>query len=222
MNYRLILLNVFMMAFLVIGGMNLRNLALAYDVTHQPKLVIAMPEPTPKIAASAAAAVPAPEDWTDIPTKNLFSFDRTDITLVAPAPPPPPNLGPKPVLMGTLSLGVDRVAMVAPGQGTSRLFRPMHVGESIDGWTIVEIQEKAMVIGGANNTKATVIMNDPTAQTPRDYTRTSASPSATTMAPAPVPVSTPTPAGPSAKPKTKIIQTPFGPKEVPIDPPPNE
>ncbi len=220
MKYRLILLNVMLVSLLTISGLNVRNLARAYDVTHQPRLVIAMPEPAPKLTASTAQLQPAPEDWTDIPAKNLFSFDRSDVTLVAPPPPPPPpNNGPKPVLFGTLSLGSERVAMVAPGQGNSRAFRPMHLGESIDGWTLVEIQEKAIVVT-ANSTRATIILNDPTAQLPRDYTRTAP---AATAPPAMVPAPVPTAAAPgTTKPKTKIIQTPFGPKEVPIDPPPND
>jgi hypothetical protein len=96
----------------------------------------------------------------------------------------------------------------------------MKVGEGPDGWTIVEIQDKSIVIE-ANSQRQTLIM-DPVGQVQRDYSRTLAAVVAT---PAPVQINSPQPAvqsqgasatssntsdaAPGAK-KTKQVYTPFG------------
>jgi hypothetical protein len=163
--------------------------------------------------------VSAPTDWTDIPSKNLFSFDRTDIAIVIPPDTVKPA-GPKPILFGTIKLGDDQLAMVGSGQSNNRTDRPMRVGETIDGWTLAEIQEKAIVVSW-NDTKQTIVMSDPTAQVPRDYSRTatagSASTTVLTSTPAPTPTPTtvaPTTPAPQAPGKSHVIDTPFGKKVI--------
>jgi hypothetical protein len=173
------------------------------------------------LPSSAGAAASGVADWTEIPTHNPFSFDRNDIAILAPAEPPKPTLtaGPKPILFGTFNLGTGWSAMLASGQPNNRNSRPMKVGEGLDGWTIVQIQDKSIVIE-ANSQRETLIM-DPVGQVQRDYSKTLAAVAASapvqTNSPqsavqsqgTPAPASTTSYAPPGAK-KTKQVYTPFG------------
>ena len=114
--------------------------------------------------------------------------------------------------------------MVAAGKPGNRDYRPMKVGEVIDGWKIVEIQDKSILIEGYA-AKESIIMNDPSAQVSREYTRTAAPPAASSAIPAVMPgvtqpgpaasASTAQPATPApSKPGRRVIRTPFGLVEV--------
>ena len=116
--------------------------------------------------------------------------------------------------------------MVAQGRPGNRNYQPMKLGEVIDGWTITEILDKSIVIR-ANSIEDSVIMNDPSAQVPRDYTRTVAAPtqplvvsgappsnaSTTPSVAAPAPPSQPA-AGQAPGRRRVIQQTPFGVREI--------
>ena len=216
---RLLILNLILLALAVAASVRFYNDWLMFEATHQTAAIQPQPEALPKIASALAANAAAPADWTEIPSRNPFSFDRTDIAILQPAAPPKPP-GPKPILFGTISLGSDRLAMVAQGQPPgNRNYRSMKAGEVIDGWTISEIQDKSIVIK-ANSIEESVIMNDPSAQVPRDFTRTLATPAAPAAAPASQtgpfsqpPVSPPT-AGPAPQRRRVIQITPFGPREI--------
>src|SRR4051812_36325037 len=126
---RLIVLNLILVALLVVGGMKLREdwkaFGPAHDVAHiQPK-----PQVFPPLAAGGASAN-ADADWTEIPAKDPFSFDRNDVDIVVAEAPPKP-VGPKPFLAGTMMIGKDRWALVAP-QGKSTV--PAKVGENVGDW----------------------------------------------------------------------------------------
>src|SRR5438094_218192 len=158
-----------------------------FTATHQTGAVEPDREKFAKLGLSLPPNLPAPANWTDIPSHNPFSFDRTDIAILEPkAPPPPPApkipVGPKPVLFGTLSIGKEPMALIGPGKPGNRDYKPMMVGEIIDGWTLVSISDKSVVMKG-NDVQETIAMNDPTAQIPREHTRTE-------VAPAPVVTST--------------------------------
>jgi hypothetical protein len=114
--------------------------------------------------------------------------------------------------------------MVAPGKPGNRDYRSMKAGEVVDGWTIVEISDKSIVIE-SNLGRESVIMNDPSAQVQRDHTRTlaTAAPSVISVAqpvaqpalatPAPVPSQQPAPG--QGQPRRRVVQmTPFGPREI--------
>ena len=219
---KLLILNLVLTAALTAGVVRLHNDGIHFEATHQAGAVQPQKETSPALALTSAPGPAAPGDWTEIPTRNPFSFDRTDIAIVAPqAPPPPPKpVGPKPVLFGTMSFGKEWLAMVASGQPGNRSARRMKTGEAIDGWTIVQILDKSIVIEG-NSIRDSVIMNDPSAQVVRDHTRTLAptaqAPVISVAAPAP-----PAPAASSSQPAQgrgqaprRVIQmTPFGPREV--------
>jgi len=177
---------------------------------------------------------PRPDDARQVAENNVFSFDRSDVAIKqAPAAAAARPAGPKPVLFGTMLIGGPRMAMLGPGVSGNRSYRPMIVGEVIDGWTLVEVKDKSVVLE-SNGVRDTVLMNDPTALVPRDYSRTvSAQPqisggtavrptaSQQQAAPAPPPPSQqPTGNNPQGgpAPKTRVIDTPFGKKVITVDP----
>src|SRR5262245_39198814 len=226
MMRRLLVLNLVLVAVLIAMAIRLYDDWKNFEATHQIAAIQAQPEAVPTVAAAATGGAGTPEDWTDIPSHNPFSFDRTDIPIVEPAAPPKPP-GSKPILFGTMGLGKDLLAMVASGQPPgNRNYKPMKVGEAIDGWTITKILEKSIVIT-ANDVEDSVFMDDATAQVPREYARS------TSAAPAPV-ISTSQPSTPAASPLTvppppqqpgagqprrrRILQqTPFGVREIEVD-----
>ena len=173
---RIWILDVTLFALLVAIIVRFHNEWIIFDATHQSGAIEPEREKFTKLPSGVPANASAPANWTDIPSHNPFSFDRTDIAILepkAPPPPPPPKivLGPKPILFGTMILGKDALAMVGPGKPGNRQYKPMKVGEVVDGWTITAITDKAIAIKG-NDTEDTVTLNDPTAQVPRDHART--------------------------------------------------
>jgi len=230
MTRRILILDLALVVLLFVGGARLRREWLAFDPAHQVSSIQPAGEKIPDLPAANAAATPAESDWTEIPSHNPFSFDRNDIAILAPPEPPKP-VGSKPVLFGTMNFGEDWVAMLASGQPNNRNSRPMRVGETIDGWTVVEIVDKKVIVE-ANANRETVLMNDPTADVPRDYTRTLASATSVPVqsvspAPVPAPAATTAPASstpnagnsqsPSTTPCVREMRTPFGIVRQPCD-----
>ena len=195
---RILILDGALVALLVFGGVKLHQEWNAFGPLHDVAAIQARPQVFPSLAVSASAAPSAgPADWTEIPTRNPFSFDRSDIDIVV-AEAPVRAVGPKPVLFGAIFLDKDnRVALVAPGPA-GKNYRPMKLGDTIDGWTIVELSPKSMVVE-SNGLRESVIMNDPTLQIPREAVRTAAtSTSSTITPPAQQRPPTPTPSTPTA------------------------
>lgn len=230
---RLVILDSVLVILLGLGGAKVRQDWRAFGPAHQVSAIQPKAETFPTLPAAGPATGGGASDWTDIPSHNPFSFDRNDIAILAPSEPPKP-VGPRPILFGTMALDDGRVAMLASGQAANRNSRPMKVGQTIDGWTVVEIQAKSVVIE-ANSTRETVIMDDPTVQVPRDYTRTlaSAAPAPAVMQPMSQPAAVPssatsgTPSTSSGfsqnatqEPRVRILQTPFGTVRQTIDEPP--
>jgi len=226
---RIWILNLALLTVLVAVAVRLHDEWIMFNATHQPGAIAPEREVFAKLPSGVPPNSPAPANWTDIPSHNPFSFDRTDIAIIEPKAPPvaavPP--GPKPVLFGTASFGKEIMAMVGQGKPGNRQYRAMKTGEVIDGWTIISISDKSMVVR-ANSIEESIIMDDPTAQVQRDYTRTvgSASPTVTSVAPIPVApapraptIATPAsqPAAGQGQPRRRTIQTPFGLKEIDID-----
>src|SRR5688572_18352070 len=137
---RLIIFDAALVLLLLFGAARLRRDWLAFGPAHQVSAIQPKAENLPSLPAGGAAA-PASADWTEIPTRNPFSFDRNDIAILAPPPEPEKPIGPKPVLFGTMLLGQGWTALLASGQTQNRNSRAFRVGENIDGWTIVEIAE---------------------------------------------------------------------------------
>jgi hypothetical protein len=237
---RIWILNLSLVAVLTAVSVRLYNESIMFNATHQTGAVGPEREAFAKLPFALPPNPAVPANWTDIPSHNPFSFDRTDIAILepkAPPPPPPPPkiaVGPKPLLFGTMSLGNDRMAMVGLGKAGNRDYKPMKVGEVIDGWTILSIDDKSIVVKG-NEVQETILLNDPTAQIPRDHTRTldsaPATPNAISVG-ASSSLPTPPPASPAASPsgtqpaaqpgqRRKVTQvTPFGIREIEVEEPP--
>ncbi len=235
---RIWVLNISLFAVLTALSIRLYEEWIMFDATHQTGAVEPERETLMKLPSGVPANAPAPANWTDIPSHNPFSFDRTDIAILEPkAPPAPPApkipVGPKPVLFGTMTLGKEMTAMIAPGKPGSRNYKPMKVGETVDGWTIVSISDKAVVVKG-NEVEETILLNDPTAQIAREHTRTIETPPAPNVisvggsAPASAPSASAQPAaaappqGPAQPGQRRTVTqvTPFGVRQVEIEEPP--
>src|SRR5262249_47839760 len=227
MSRRLILINIFLLVMVVAGIIRLRHNVITFSAEHQVSRI--QPAAEKSLPNVTAMLVPAADhEWNDIATRNPFSFDRNDINLVVtPAGAQQPKR-PKPILFGVMKVGTDQLAMLGPGDGAARSSRPVRIGEIFDGWTLLEIHDKSVIVRW-NETKESLIMNDPTAQVARDYTKTSGSGGSSAPAtavsapassapPAASPVQAPANTTPAPTPtggrKQTVIQTPFGPKTV--------
>jgi hypothetical protein len=230
---KLILINAMLAALVGWGGLKVKRDWQQFRIDHNIQNIQAVSEVKlqPVIRKTIG---PRPDDARQLAENNVFSFDRNDVAIKqAAAAAQARPAGPKPVLFGTMLIGSPRMAMLGPGVSGNRSYRPMIVGDVIDGWTLVEVKDKSVVMenGGA---RETVFMNDPTAMVPRDYSRTAGPPApsqAATVrptasqqqaAPAPEP---PPPAtgnnpqsGPATAPKYRVIDTPFGKAKVIVDP----
>jgi hypothetical protein len=224
MNWRrLLVLDLVFGAALVYGGGRVRQSWINFESAHHVESITAEKEPARTLPAIAALTGTV-EDWTEISTKDPFSFDRNDVPIVAPKAPAPTQ--PKPILFGTMAIGNEWIAMLAPAVGANRS-QSVKVGQSVGEWQVVEIRDKSVVVSGENGVRQTIDIAEAAAQG-RTYERTGNnggfSPAVTvvtpsTPSPAPVaPVSavpaSPIPAGapsPAEQPKPKILNTPFGP-----------
>jgi hypothetical protein len=224
---KLILINAVLAALVGWGGLKVKRDWQQFRIDHNIQNIQAVSEVKlqPVIRKTVG---PRPDDARQVAESNVFSFDRNDVAIKQAAVATARPAGPKPVLFGTMLIGSPRMAMLGPGVSGNRSYRPMIVGDVIDGWTLVEVKDKSVVMenGGA---RETVYMNDPTAQVPRDYSRTAGAPQSQTATvrptasqqqaappPVPPPASGNSPQGGPA-PKTRVIETPFG-RKVIVDP----
>jgi hypothetical protein len=181
MSKKIVMLNVALLALFALGAFKLRADWRAFDPAHDIARIQPAPQTFPPLAASVAAA-PQAGDWTDIPSHNMFSFDRTDIDIaqvVEAAPPPPPKpSGPKPVLFGTLIVGSQKTAYV--GSAGSKNSKSMKAGDEIDTWKIIDIQANSIAVE-SNGVRETVKINDPVTQIARDASKTALAGATQTM-----------------------------------------
>src|SRR5262245_33353338 len=166
---RLLILDLALAAVLVAGVIQVRRSWKEFERSHRVGDVQAEKETVRGLPASPSTTATV-QDWTDISVKNPFSFDRNDVAIIAPQQSP--GTKPKPVLFGMMSVGNERIAMLAPGQSGTRASRPVKIGESIDGWQVVEIRETSVVVASENGIRETVTMDDPAAQVARVYENT--------------------------------------------------
>ena len=222
---RILILDLALVSLLAFAGYRFYRDWRAFGPVHDLAAVQPEPQEFPSLPASVTAAASS-EDWSQVYTANPFSFDRNDVAIMV-AEPEAPQAGPKPILFGTMLIGSERTAVLAPNGTSNGVARPMRVGEVLDGWKIVAIAPTNVQLE-SEGVQATVIMNDPTVQAPQNYGRTQAagSPAVVQAAPAnsqpastlfsPLPAE---PAAPSAAPgqqqrPTRVVQTPFGPRTI--------
>ena len=225
--HRIMLLNLVLLSLLALGVWRVGQQWRLFEATRTLEAIGAQAGPGPAAAAMPPLQETTTEGWEDIATQNPFSFDRSSFVYE------PENASirgtDQPVLLGTLMLGGDRMAMMAPaGARNNRSSTTLRVGEEIDGWELVEVREKSVVIE-AGTISETVVMNDPSALVPR-AAQASSTPSGVT---APVVVSAtpavsepprswpePTPGAPGRAVDPvpggeRTIRTPFGTVRVP-------
>jgi hypothetical protein len=172
MSKKILILDAVLVALLALGVVRFRSEWKAFGPAHDLALIQPQPQSFPPLAAAVVPGT-AVVDWTEIPTRNPFSFDRNDIDIVVAPPPeePPKPLGPRPVFFGAIILDKDtKWALVAPGP-SGKNYKERKIGAVIDGWTIVEIDKKSMVVESQGK-RETVIMNDPSVNIPREVVRT--------------------------------------------------
>jgi hypothetical protein len=221
---RLLILDLVLMAALVYGIVQVRQSWTNFESSHRVEAVAPEKEPA-RTLPSVATLSGTVEDWTEVSTKDPFSFDRNDVPIVAPKAPAATQ--PKPILFGTMSIGNEWIAMLAPALGANRPSQSVKVGQSVGEWQVVEIRDKSVVVSGENGVRQTIDIAEAAAQG-RTYERTvnagSPAPPVTFVAPTP---STPVPAAPASapavspiqtaapaaaeQPKPRILNTPFGP-----------
>jgi hypothetical protein len=240
MNRRLLILDLMLAGILVYAGFAFSRGWRGFTGSHQPAQVQPGAGISPTADVTPVASAATDEDWTDAVEKNPFSFDRNDQEVIVKEPEAaketrPTPATPKPVLYGVMSIGGERVAMIGPARANTRASMAARVGETFDGWEIVEIQDKTAIVV-SNGQREALIMNDPTANVPRDYSKTSSTSRTQSMAPStaakaapPSPaaeaaksdyVIVPPPAEPEGPKKAEWIQTPFGPRLQEVKPPP--
>ncbi len=169
MKRQIVILNAGLVLLVAGAGVGFRNAWVGFRVSHDVGRVQYTGDAVSAPVLPANGDEPGVQVWTGIADQNPFSFDRTDISIeVAEAPVP---AGPLPILFGTVSFGTAPMAMLATGDPGNRDYRPMRVGDVIDGWELVEIQAKSVLVE-SGGVRETVIMNDPTAQMSRDRSRT--------------------------------------------------
>jgi hypothetical protein len=219
---RILVLDLALVAVLIAGAIQVRGSWQAFEAKHRVESV--QPEPEPLRALPAASSIAAtPQDWTEISVNDPFSFDRNDVAIVAPTQAV--TITAKPVLFGIMSIGSDKIAMLSPARG-GRASRPVKIGETVDSWQVVQIDDKSVVVAAENGTRQTIVMNDPTAQVERSMLRTGTgvpsgppvintqtqtpvtpSPTGNTNAPAQTPQTNQSPAAPA---DDEYLVTPFG------------
>jgi hypothetical protein len=166
---RLLLANMALIVVLVAGMTWIYDDWLTYGLTHQVSSVQPQPEPAP--ARLPSVQVPESiDEWSDVAVYNPFSFDRSDASASRPESEAP--RGPVPVLYGTLAIGSDKTAVfVSAAAPDRRAYRPTKIGQTIDGWTLVEVDNKSVVVE-MNTVRQTIVMNDPATRGRRQSGRT--------------------------------------------------
>lgn len=188
MKRELVFINIVLAVALIAAAFEFQAGWLDFEATHDVQQIQFTGDPL-GVPAPADGQPGAIQDWTSIVDQNLFSFDRNDLAIetsngIVPA-------GPRPYLFGTMSLGDEPMAMMAIGDPGNREYKPVRVGEVVDGWELIEILGKSVRVR-SGGVEATIIMNDPTAGMPRNRSRTmarsgAAPPVSTVRAPASVP-----------------------------------
>src|SRR5215217_731379 len=138
MTRRIILLNIALLALGAWLGARLHRNWHSYWSAHDVALLKPLSEPEPLKYVESIREAAKPVETAEIGSRNPFSFDRNDTPVMKPVVQAVPTR-PKPVLFGTLALGIDRIAMLGPGESRDRRFKPVKTGEAIDGWTVVDI-----------------------------------------------------------------------------------
>ena len=116
--------------------------------------------PGPAASSSPGSASPASaSDAAAIAGHHLFHLDRHNDFPEEATEEAEESLGPAPVLMGTMGIGGQDVAlMVSRGSRSSGgLYRRLKVGEALDGYTLLRVEgDRVVMKAGATEVKVSI------------------------------------------------------------------
>ncbi|MCI0422063.1 MAG: hypothetical protein L0387_17670 [Acidobacteria bacterium] len=174
---------------------------------------------------------PEPPNYSAIVDNHLFVADRNSVIPPELVAPEARTLGPKPFLMGIMTLSGEEVAlMISADPRDGRDYRRLKVGESINEYRLMKILDQRVVMK-ANGKDVEVRLNEPAKLVARDLTPSAPTPSGgpqvttvgTTGASSGASSGAPTqsvavPAGTIVGGKKKVVvASPFGPMETWVD-----
>ena len=146
MKRNLILVNVGLLATAALLAWSLVGQWRQFEAEH--RLDRPSPEPLAEAADSQGPASPAAAGFAAIVDHHLFNLDRSNDLPQDPSDRPRVESRPPPVLMGTMGLGGEEVALMVPGASGSSggLYRRLKVGQALDGYTLVRIETDRVVM----------------------------------------------------------------------------
>ncbi len=147
MNRKLLILDLALIATLIYAGVEVQRHYRRTQASQAAVLNRRVP-PVPPPAFTSAPAVPPvlPSGYAGIAQKMLFDKSRNSTVVIeTPAPPPPKPMPPLPVYHGQMKLpGQDLVVFLSEnGRGQHR---PVHIGESIGEFKLVEADREALTL----------------------------------------------------------------------------
>ena len=236
MTRLLLMINLTLGLLVIMVALDFRDSWTGFEDSHGLNSIQVDPNDVGLMTLAGAIAIPdsnSVPDWTEAAGNNPFSFDRSDVPILPEVEAAAADVSaaeiaatPRPMLYGTMLLGNDQVAMLASERDRGTGYRPVRVGESVDGWELVEVQQKAVIVA-LRGFRQTLEMGVPILQSNQGRTRTvgRTGNQQPTIVGAAVPVTTG--GGPTATPSaaaegtdgaaaptvpTQVIrQTPFGP-----------
>ena len=219
-------LNATLGALLIWGAVKVVDGWKAFQASHQVSQLETKPDTAVgKVVAAAEVKPTSPainEAWSEIASRNPFSFDRNDVNIVEAKAPPVAT--PKPVLFGTLVMGDDRLALMGKAGSSTRTGPPVKVGETFEGWKVTKIDSKSVLVV-ANGVEESLVVGRVPVVRNTEKTTAAAQPQASEPS---VPLSVPAaaPATPAARateaaikawrpgmpppPGTHVVNNPFG------------
>jgi hypothetical protein len=221
---RLWIVNVALAVVLIWGGLKLRADWNVFGASHQVSNLQSGPSDV-KASLPAVSSVAPIADWTEIASRSPFSFDRNDVNLdLTPAEVAPVN-NPKPILLATLLLGNERLALMAKSIAEARASSRVKVGETYEGWQVVDIQDSAVVVASNGARESLSVGRVPVIRSTEKTAGGAPVPAANSVAASPAPASQPAAPNSAAPvlgtgrmstppavvpPGTHVVATPFG------------
>jgi hypothetical protein len=155
MTKKWIAINLLLLATAALLGWQLRQSILQFDADNNPAKIQPSRSMKPKVVQEKQAPKPAAvarnynaAEFMTIPDKNLFSESRSRDDKAETAPPEPPPLTQKPVLVAvTIIDNQQRASIIDPtSQEKVRRAQIKKIGDVYQGYTITEISADRMVL----------------------------------------------------------------------------
>jgi hypothetical protein len=220
MRVRIWILNLLLLAMAAGLVWKLRTDWRTYAAANGPQALVLRP-----LGSVVAPPLSPQGEYSAIAQQNAFHPDRND------SMPPPPAVqvttAPPPLVYGSLILGDNRYALMAPDE--SAVPQQIQEGQSLNGYTLVRVQAQSVTLESSSGQQEIMFYNA-MSKLRRNSSKTvaasngaaggavhtgsassqsaAANAAASTSAAAPQPAAAPAAAPPPGK---KVVQTPFGP-----------